>query len=141
SLGAAQFCINEAVAYANERVTWGRPLSRNQAIQFPLVELHTEAAMLRQLIRSTAWSLDRHHHMEVTHLVAMCNYRANRLVCEAADQIGRARLNSSHLVISYAVFCLKKKKRSSISDTIRNILCSSANLRRAIQLILRLLMN
>src|SRR5256885_4875023 len=25
------------------------------------------------------------------------------------------RLNSSHLVISYAVFCLKKKKRRSIS--------------------------
>src|SRR3989454_4907745 len=25
------------------------------------------------------------------------------------------RLNSSHLVISYAVFCLKKKKRSSVT--------------------------
>jgi alkylation response protein AidB-like acyl-CoA dehydrogenase len=86
SLGAAQYCINTAVAYANERITWGRPLSRNQAIQFPLVELHTEAAMLRQLIRSTASSMDRHHHMEVTHLVAMCNYRANRLVCDAADR-------------------------------------------------------
>jgi alkylation response protein AidB-like acyl-CoA dehydrogenase len=86
SLGAAQYCINEAVAYANQRVTWGRALSRNQGIQFPLVELHTEAAMLRQLIRSTAASMDRQHHMEVTHLVAMCNYRANRLVCEAADR-------------------------------------------------------
>jgi alkylation response protein AidB-like acyl-CoA dehydrogenase len=86
SLGAAQFCINEAVAYANGRQTWGRPLSRNQAIQFPLVELHTEAAMLRQLVRSTAWALDRQHHMEVTHEVAMCNYRANRLACDAADR-------------------------------------------------------
>src|SRR5260221_2124823 len=26
------------------------------------------------------------------------------------------RLNSSHTVISYAVFCLKKKKRKAISD-------------------------
>jgi alkylation response protein AidB-like acyl-CoA dehydrogenase len=86
SLGAGQFCINEAVKYAKERQTWGRPLARNQAIQFPLVELHTEAAMLRQLIRFTAWSLDRRHHMEVTHLVAMCNYRANRFACEAADR-------------------------------------------------------
>ncbi len=51
SLGAAQYCIDEAVAYANSRTTWGKPLSRNQGIQFPLVELHTEAAMLRQLIR------------------------------------------------------------------------------------------
>ena len=42
--------------------------------------------MLRQLIRFTAWSLDRRHHMEVTHLVAMCNYRANRFACDAADR-------------------------------------------------------
>ena len=86
SLGAAQFCIDEAVAYANGRTTWDKKLSPNQAIQFPLVELHTEAAMLRQLIRSTAVALDEHHHMEVTHLVAMCNYRANRLACDAADR-------------------------------------------------------
>src|SRR2546426_5218699 len=26
------------------------------------------------------------------------------------------RLNSSHLVISYAVFCLKKKKKNNIAD-------------------------
>jgi alkylation response protein AidB-like acyl-CoA dehydrogenase len=37
------------------------PTDHAEAIQFPLVELHTDAAMLRQLIRSTAWSLDRHH--------------------------------------------------------------------------------
>jgi acyl-CoA dehydrogenase len=86
SLGAAQYCIDEAVRYANSRVTWGKKLSVNQAIQFPLVELHTEAAMLRQLVRSTAWRLDHQHHMEVTHLVAMCNYRANRLACDAADR-------------------------------------------------------
>ena len=86
SLGAAQHCIDVAVAYANERTTWGKRLATNQGIQFPLVELHTEAAMLRQLIRSTAWQMDRHHHMEVTHLVAMCNYRANRLACDAADR-------------------------------------------------------
>ena len=86
SLGAAQFCIDQAVAYANERVTWGRRLSTNQAIQFPLVELHTEAAMLRQLIRQTAWQMDQRHHLELTHQVAMCNYRANRLACDAADR-------------------------------------------------------
>jgi alkylation response protein AidB-like acyl-CoA dehydrogenase len=86
SLGAAQHCIDVAVEYANERVTWGKRLSTNQGIQFPLVELHTEAAMLRQLIRSTAWQMDRKHHLEVSHLVAMCNYRANRLCCDAADR-------------------------------------------------------
>ena len=95
SLGAAQYCINEAVAYANSRVTWGKKLSSNQGIQFPLIELHTEAAMLRQLIRYTASLMDNsvksdrpdvEGFMEFTHLVAMCNYRANRLVCDAADR-------------------------------------------------------
>jgi len=86
SLGAAQFCIDQAVAFANQRIVFGRPLSSNQAIQFPLAELHTEAAMLRQLIRFTAWQLDRRHHMQVSDLVAMCNYRANRLACDAADR-------------------------------------------------------
>ncbi len=86
SLGAAQYCIDRAVAYATERAPFGNPLWKNQAIQFPLAELQTEAAMLRVLIRQTAWNLDRENHMDVTAEVSMCNYRANRLVCNAADQ-------------------------------------------------------
>jgi acyl-CoA dehydrogenase len=86
SLGAAQYCINEAVRYARERVVFGRPLAVNQAIQWPLVELHTEAQMVRLLVRSTAVELDREHHLAVSDHVAMANYRANRLACEAADR-------------------------------------------------------
>jgi len=86
SLGAAQYCIDEAVDYANARLTWGRRLSANQAVQFPLAELHTEAAMLRELLHATAEALDSSGAIRVSHLVAMCNYRANRLACDAADR-------------------------------------------------------
>jgi len=90
SLGAAQYCINEAVKYAKDRKPFGKPLATNQAIQWPLVELHTEAAMLRELIRKTAWEMDRMPKPEVairlSDKVAMCNYRANRLVCDASDR-------------------------------------------------------
>jgi alkylation response protein AidB-like acyl-CoA dehydrogenase len=86
SLGAALFCIDEAVKWARERVVWGKPLWRNQGIQFPLAELWTECELVRGLVRRTAQELDRLHHLEVTHLVAMANYRANRLACEAADR-------------------------------------------------------
>ncbi len=86
SLGAAVFCIDEAVAYARERTVWGKPLWQNQGIQFPLAELWTDCELVRGLVRRTAAELDGHHHMEVTHLVAMANYRANRLACEAADR-------------------------------------------------------
>ncbi len=90
SLGAAQFCVNESVAYAKVRKPFGKPLASNQAIQFPLVELHTEAAMLRTLVYQTAWQMDQMSKPEVARKlsdkVSMCNYRANRLVCEAADR-------------------------------------------------------
>ena len=65
---------------------FGKPLSVNQAVQWPLVELQTEAQMVRLLVYYAAWQLDRNHHMEVSDKVSMANYRANRLVCEAADR-------------------------------------------------------
>jgi len=86
SLGAAQYCIDLSVAYAKNRKVFGKALATNQAIQFPLAELHTEAEMTRGLVRKTAWHLDREHHMNVSEWVAMSNYRANRLVCDAADR-------------------------------------------------------
>ena len=86
SLGAAQYCIDRAVGHAGQRVVFGKPLSVNQAVQWPLVELQTEAQMVRLLVYYAAWHLDRNHHLEVSDKVSMANYRANRLVCEAADR-------------------------------------------------------
>jgi acyl-CoA dehydrogenase len=86
SLGAAQFCINEAVEYAKVRKPFGKPLSSNQAIQFPLVELQTQCEMLRTLIHKTAWLMDTQGRFSASDKVSMCNYWANRLCCEAADR-------------------------------------------------------
>ena len=86
SLGAAQYCVNESVAYARERKPFGKPLAANQAIQFPLVELQTQGEMLRALIHKTAWSMDRYGPLTQSDKVSMCNYVANRLCCEAADR-------------------------------------------------------
>jgi alkylation response protein AidB-like acyl-CoA dehydrogenase len=90
SLGAATFCVEESVKYARQRKPFGEALARNQAIQFPLVELATQCEMLRMLIYKTAWEMDRMPHKEIEHTlsdkISMCNYWANRLVCEAADR-------------------------------------------------------
>jgi len=90
SLGAAVYCVEESVRYARERKPFGKPLSDNQAIQWPLVELATQCEMLRLLIRKTAWEMDHMDHKAVERTlsdkVSMCNYWANRLVCEAADR-------------------------------------------------------
>ena len=90
SLGAAVYCINESVKYARERKPFGRELAENQAIQWPLVELATQAEMLRLLIRKTAWEMDKLTQAQVEHTlsdkVSMCNFWANRLCCESADR-------------------------------------------------------
>ncbi|MEL7112703.1 MAG: acyl-CoA dehydrogenase family protein [Pseudomonadota bacterium] len=90
SVGAALFCVDESVEYARARKPFGKALAVNQAIQFPLVELATEAEMLRLLIFKTAWEMDQMTKPEVAQKlsdkVSMCNYRANRLCCNAADR-------------------------------------------------------
>jgi acyl-CoA dehydrogenase len=90
SLGAADYCVRESVAYARARKPFGAELARNQGIQFPLVELATQIEMLRLLIRKTAWQMDQMPKVEVelrlSDKVSMCNYWANRLCCEAADR-------------------------------------------------------
>ncbi len=90
SCGAALYCIDESVKYARTRKPFGEELARNQAIQFPLVELATQAEMLRLLIFKTAWEMDNMPHEQIERTisdkVSMCNYWANRLCCEAADR-------------------------------------------------------
>ena len=87
---AVAYCIEQSVRYARTRKPFGEELARNQAIQFPLVELASQVEMLRLLIRKTAWEMDRLPHKEVEHTlsdrISMCNYWANRLVCQAADR-------------------------------------------------------
>src|SRR5437588_12121355 len=43
--------------------------------------------------------------------------------CDGLDQVAEdrksTRLNSSHTVISYAVFCLKKKKKKKMKHTVK----------------------
>ena len=86
SLGAAQYCVAEAVQYAKERKPFGKPLATNQGIQFPLVELQTQIEMLRALIHKTAWIMDTEGAFAASDKVSMCNFWSNRLCCEAADR-------------------------------------------------------
>ncbi|KAJ5661530.1 acyl-CoA dehydrogenase [Penicillium maclennaniae] len=100
SCGAAQYCIDRSVEYANKRKVFGKALSSNQAVQWPLVELSTQVEMLRLLILRTAVEMDQVRatamatgkapweaiERQLGHKIGMCNYYANRLVGEAADR-------------------------------------------------------
>ena len=86
SAGAARYCIAESVKYANSRKVFGATLSKQQAVQFQLAELHAECEMVRNFIFRVAWKMDRQDPLEISDQVSICNFRANRLVCEAADR-------------------------------------------------------
>jgi acyl-CoA dehydrogenase len=86
SLGAAQYCIDESVAHAQVRKPFGKALASNQAIQFPLVELHTQCELVRALLHKTARLMDEQGAASQGQRVSMLNFWANRLCCEAADR-------------------------------------------------------
>ncbi|MEI2778279.1 MAG: acyl-CoA dehydrogenase family protein [Tetrasphaera sp.] len=86
SLGAAQYCIDRSVEYAQERVVFGKPLRDHQGIQWQLVELQTDADFLRNTLHKTAAMMDAEGKTAVTDKVAMVNMRANQLACRAADR-------------------------------------------------------
>jgi alkylation response protein AidB-like acyl-CoA dehydrogenase len=93
SLGAAQFCIDRSIAYAEERVIFGQPLADYQGVQWQLVELQTDAEFLRNTLYKTAWQMDQfgdgastEAKTSVSDKVSMVNYRGNQLACRAADR-------------------------------------------------------
>lgn len=86
SLGAAQFCIDKSIEYTEERKLFGQSMRDYQGIQWQLVELQTEAELVRNTIMKTAWEMDVHGKTSVSDKVAMVNVRGNQLACNAADR-------------------------------------------------------
>lgn len=86
SVGAARYCIEQTIAYAHARKTFGKSLSERQVIQFRLAELYAELQLVRNFVFRTAAELDRTEPSSISHDVSICNFRANRLVCQAADE-------------------------------------------------------
>lgn len=50
AVGIAQRCIDEAVAYGKQRVTYGKPIVRHQAIEFKIADMEIRTETARQMI-------------------------------------------------------------------------------------------
>lgn len=127
SCGAAKFCLDRSIERARSRKIWGesKALADNQAIQFPVVELVTQVEMLRLLILKTSWEMDRvvaacksgevqqppwvAIERQLSDQVAMCNFWANRLCCQAADRA--IQVSSRHESASSVTDCLDSWRR------------------------------
>jgi alkylation response protein AidB-like acyl-CoA dehydrogenase len=58
-VGAAQGALDLTVGYAKQRVQFGEPIGRFQAVKHPLAEAHVHIESFRSLCYWAAWQLDR----------------------------------------------------------------------------------
>ena len=89
ALGSAQRCLELSTEYARQRVQFGRPLAKFQAVQFMLADMATQIYAGRQMLHHAAWLRDQ-RGAAVTREASMaklfCTEMANR-VADMAVQV------------------------------------------------------
>ena len=84
ALGTGRAALRRAVAYANERVVFDRPIGQNQGIAFPLAQCHMELHAAELAIREAAWRYD--HGLPCGEHANTAKYLAAEAGYHAADQ-------------------------------------------------------
>ncbi len=90
ALGIAQACIDESVKYSAERVQFGRPIGKFQAIRFKIARMATETEAARLLLYSAAARKDRKERFSKEAAMAKlyCSELAVRSALEAVQIFG-----------------------------------------------------
>jgi alkylation response protein AidB-like acyl-CoA dehydrogenase len=83
-VGLAQGALDEAIAYANERQAFGRPIAKFQTIQAKLADLATEIAAGRLLVYHAAWLKDQGKPFGLT--AAQAKLKTGRLAVRATEE-------------------------------------------------------
>ncbi|MFS1517887.1 acyl-CoA dehydrogenase family protein [Bacillus sp. SCS-151] len=84
AVGIAQAAFEKAHAYANERVQFGKPLSKMSAIQFKLADMALKIELARNMVYKAAWLKD--HKKSFTKEAAMCKLYASEICMEVTSQ-------------------------------------------------------
>ena len=85
AVGIAQGAFEAALAYSQERLAFGHPISQFQAIQFMLADMITEIDAARLLVRKAAWKqdTDRRFSMEAAIAKLFASEMATRVAHKA----------------------------------------------------------
>jgi alkylation response protein AidB-like acyl-CoA dehydrogenase len=83
-VGLAQGALDEALAYAKERVAFGRPISKYQAIQAKLADMSTEIEAARLLTHRAAVEKDLGRNFSLT--AAQAKLKTGRLAVRATEE-------------------------------------------------------
>lgn len=80
--GIGRAAMEDALAYAKERVQFGKPISTFQAIQFKFADMATELDAAELLLLRAAWMED--NHLDFEKEAAMAKYYASDVAMRAA---------------------------------------------------------
>jgi acyl-CoA dehydrogenase len=83
ALGTCKAALRRAVAYAGQRVVFGRPIGQNQGISFPLAEAHARLAAAELAIRHASWRID--HQLPCGEQANLAKFLAAEAGFAAAD--------------------------------------------------------
>ena len=83
-VGLAQGALDEALAYAKERMAFGKPISKYQAIQMKLADLSTEIEAARLLTYKAAIEKDLGRNFSLT--AAQAKLKTGRLAVRATEE-------------------------------------------------------
>ena len=59
AVGIAQAALDESINYSKQRVQFGKPISKNQAVQWWIADMYTEISAARFLYMHAAWLKDQ----------------------------------------------------------------------------------
>ena len=92
SVGHAAQVLDDTIAYARERETFGRPIAQHQVIAHKLADAATELEAARSLLYSTAWRVmhDEYPVTEISMTKKYCAQVQNRLVDTCVQVFGGA---------------------------------------------------
>lgn len=82
--GIAQRGINEAVSYAKERVQFGRPIIKNQAIKFKIADMEIKTETARQMVAHALTRMDQ--GLSFTRESAIAKCFASDIAMEVASE-------------------------------------------------------
>ena len=83
-MGVIERCLEMGASYAKQRVTFGQPLADRQAVQWMLVDMHTELHQLTLMVHNAAWKGDRGE--DIRYDAYMCKIFGDTRSFEAADR-------------------------------------------------------
>ena len=84
AIGIAQASLNASVSYSRERIQFGKPIAKNQAIQFKIADMAMEIEAARLLIWQAAWKKDQKQNYG--HIASMAKVYASEVAMRASTQ-------------------------------------------------------